>query len=805
MNYKSFFLTIFTIGIFSMPTFSQETITYLTDEESAPREQQVDMKHLKLQVEFEVKEGKVLGKAEEKFTVLREKVDSIFLDAIDMKFNKVEFDGEAIDYKEKDKGIEIYFQNPLQWGDEHELFIDYEATPLKGLYFVGWNDTTGLGRKQIWTQGQGIDNRHWIPMYDEKNDKVISEMIVHFDEDYKVLSNGVLKSVKNGKNDTKIWHYEITKPHAPYLIMLGIGDYKIEKRKSSSGVPLNLYYYPDEEEKVDPTYKFSVKMFDFLEEEFGVPYPWETYSQLPVQEFMYGAMENTTATIFGDFYLVGPREYLDRNYVRVNAHELTHQWFGDMITARSSAHHWLQEGFATHFDMSFQSIAFGDDFYDWTRRNYAKMSIEESKKNLRPIAHSAAGSVRHYPKSALVLQMLKDVVGREQFNAVIKYYLQKHAYGSVDTEDFLTAFYEKLGLPLDWFFEEWVYRGGEPAYEVNLQQDSDFLEFDVKQVHERNDLVGLFKMPIDFVVQFKDGTKLEKTVWIEEQQESVLFDIPEGKEVAFALFDPDSRILKSLDFPKSKQMLLAQAEFAEHMIDRYDALVELRTYPKDSALMEFYMKRFDKETFFGIRNEILSQLMIQPSEVYAEIVTKAINDEDVEVRRAVLQNTLVIPEHLEAEYVKLLSDSSFQIIENALGTLSFYFPENTAEYLDATKDVIGNRSHNVRVKWLEIAYAESGEEKYLEELVSYLSPSHEFLTRINAAEALQRLNVLTPRSLSYLVDAIMSRNNRLYSPSKESLQHFYAQREYKKMIYDYVGSKQWKDWQFNRLRDFMLP
>ena len=805
MNYKSLILAVFTTSIFGAAAFSQGTITYITDPTGLPREQKVDMKHLKLEIKFDVKEGKVFGKVNEEFVVLRQKVDSIFLDAVDITFNRVEFDGKAVNYKEKENGIEVYFPRPLKWGAEHSLFIDYEATPLKGLYFVGWKDTTGKSRKQIWTQGQGIDNRHWIPMYDEKNDKLISEMIVHFDEDYKVLSNGVRKSVKNGKNGTKIWHYEMTKPHAPYLIMLGIGDYEIETRESASGVKMDLYYYPGEEDKVEPTYKHSVEMFDFFEEEFGVPYPWEKYSQIPVQEFMYGAMENTTATIFGDFYLVGPREFLDRNYVRVNAHELVHQWFGDMITARSSTHHWLQEGFATHYDMTYQGIAFGDDFYDWTRRNYFQMAIAESKKNYKPITNSTAGSVRHYPKSALVLQMLKDVVGKEQFNAVIEYYLEKHKYGSVDTQDFLVAFYEKLGLPFDWFFEQWIYRGGEPAYHVNIQQGNDFLEFDVKQVHERNDVVGLFKMPIDFVVQLKDGSKLEKTVWIEEQQQNVFFDIPEGKQVAFALFDPDSRVLKSLEFPKSKEMLLAQAESAEHMIDRYDALVDLRGFMEDSTLQAFLMERLKEETFFGIRNEILSQLMVQPSESYTEIVTNAINDADAEVRKAILHNTVVIPENLEKEYVKLLSDPSFKTIESALEILTFHFPENTDKYLAITKEEIGNRSYNVRIKWLEIAYAESGGEKHLEELVSYLSPSHEFLTRINAADALKRLNVLTPTSLSYLVDAIMSRNNRLFSPSKENLKHFYAQREYKKMIYDYVGSRQWEDWQFNRLKDFMLP
>lgn len=805
MNCKSIFLLLSILASFGNQLFSQETISFLTDPEKTPREQKVDMKHLKLEVHFDVKKAKVFGNVEESFVVLREKVDSIFLDAIDIEFNSVEMDGKAVEYKIKDKGLEIYFPQSLKWGDQHVLEIDYVATPLKGLYFVGWNDSLDINRKQIWTQGQGIDNRHWIPMYDEMNDKLISEMIVHFDENYKVLSNGIRKSVKKGGNGTKIWHYEISKPHAPYLIMLGIGDYAIESRKSASGVPIHLYYYPGEEEKVEPTYLHSVEMFDFFEKEFGVPYPWESYSQIPVQEFMYGAMENTTATIFGDFYLVGPREFLDRNYVRVNAHELAHQWFGDMITARTSTHGWLQEGFATHYDMTYQGIAFGDDFYDWTRRNYALSAIAESEKNFRPIAHSAAGSVRIYPKAALVLQMLKDVVGKEQFNAVIEYYLEKHAYGTVDSEDFVIAFYEKLGLPLDWFFNQWIYRGGEPAYQVKLQKGKDFIEFDVKQVHQRNDVVGLFKMPIDFVVHLNDGSKLEKRVWIEDQQQNVIFDLPEGKEVAFALFDPDSRVLKSMDFPKDKKMLLAQADLAEHMIDRYDALVGLRDYSKDSAMIDFYLKRFEEESFYGIRNEILSQLMLQPTSAYAKTVTEAINDKDVEVRRAVLNNTLVIPSSLEKEYVKLLSDPSFQIIESALQSLCFHFTENTTEYLDSTKDIIGNRAHNVRVKWLEIAYAKSGENKFLEELISYLSASHEFLTRINAAEALKRLNVLTPTAVEYMVDAIMSRNSRLYNPSKDILEHFYAQREYKKMIYDYVGNGNWKDWQFKRLNTFMVP
>lgn len=354
---RYFYFLLF--GLLTLNVFSQEKRTFLEDENRIPRERYVDMKHLKLEVSFEPQEGLVKGKVTHQFEPIREKVDSIVLDAINMTIKSVMMDEDSLRYNYDQKNLTIYFKNPLNWKQEYSLQINYEATPKKGLYFIGWNDSLNLSKKQIWSQGQGIDNRHWIPMYDDMSDKVISEMIVTMPEKYQVLSNGKKLKEKSLKGDLKQWHYEISHPHAPYLIMLGIGEYAIEKRKSASGVPINLYYYPDEKEKVEPTYRYSVPMFDLFEKTFGVAYPWESYSQIPVQDFMYGAMENTTATIFGDFYLVDDREFIDRNYVRVDAHELAHQWFGDMVTARTSTHAWLQESFATHFDMVYQREAFG--------------------------------------------------------------------------------------------------------------------------------------------------------------------------------------------------------------------------------------------------------------------------------------------------------------------------------------------------------------------------------------------------------------------------------------------------------------
>lgn len=803
MNYKTILFTL----LFSITSiaFAQVPLrSYYTDGGLVPVEHSVDFKHLKLEVSFQPEEKKVIGKVEHQFVVLQKQVDTLRLDAKSMEINSVLWNGKEVEFENMSNDLIIRFPEILKWETEHTLTIDYVAQPKKGLYFIGWDDTTGRSRKQIWTQGQGIDNRHWIPMYDEKNDKVVSEILVEFDEKYKVLSNGEKLKEKKIKGGKKLWHYKISHPHPTYLIMLGIGDYAIEQRKSKSGVNMDLYYYPDQKEQLEPTYRFSKRMFDFFEKEIGVPYPWETYSQIPVQDFMYGAMENTTATIFGDFYLVDSRTYLDRNYVRVNAHELAHQWFGDMVTARSSAHHWLQESFATHYDMMYQKEAFGKDYFDWVRRNYNNQSLNASKSDLKPLAHSSAGTVRHYPKGAFVLEMLKYVVGRDQFNTAIKYYLEKHAYGNVDSKNLLVAFHESLGLSLNWFWEDWIYRGGEPEYKVSFEEYENEGVFLVEQVHEMNDLVDLFRMPIHFEVHYTDGSAEKKQVIIEKQFHRVSFDLDNNKKVAYVLFDPNNQVMKKVSFSKSTEMLLNQAESAEHMLDRYDAIVALtnRDFEGKSA---YLLRRFMAEDFYGIKNEIIQHIVPQLDEKALELTKLALADEDSEVRKSIVENTVRVSEELEPEYRKLLQDSSYQVIEKTLELLAFYYPQNIEDYLALTEGVDGDRSNNVKVSRLKLKYAHSQDEKSLNELVDLTSNSYEFLSRVNAARALKELNVLNEQALANMLNATFSFNRRLSSPVSSVIDHFYEQKEYKKMIFDYVTNQEWSSDEFKKVSKYYLP
>ena len=800
--FKSLFsLIIILPALLSAQSDQALTRTYYQDKDLVPRERKVDFNSLKLEVSFVPEEGLVKGEVTHTFKVLRKDMRTLFLDGIRMDYKRVLLNGEPIKYNKNDNGIELYFNEYPEWNSEHTLTIAYEAHPKRGLYFIGWNDTTGTSRKQIWTQGQGIDNRHWIPMYDEKNDKVISETIIDFEKGYEVLSNGELLKKKE-VGDKMRWHYKISKPHPTYLIMIGIGDYAIKEKKSASGVPMQFYYYPDQPEQLEPTYRYSVEMFDFFEQEIGVPYPWKNYSQIPVQDFMYGAMENTTSTIFGDFFLVNERGYLDKNYVRVNAHELAHQWFGDLVTARASAHHWLQESFATHYDMMYQREAFGQDHFDWVRKDYINQSVNASKNDIKPIAHSGAGSTRHYPKGAFVLEMLKYVVGREEYNAAVKHYLEDNAYENVDSEDLLVAFHDELGMSLDWFWEEWVYKGGEPHYEVEFDSDGEKAQFIVKQIHPVNDLRGYFKMPIKFHISYKEGFYEEFVEVVEGPFHQFSVDLM--GEVDYYIFDPNWQVMKELTFHKPTAVWKAQATKAEHMLDRYHAieeLIELDFEGKDQFLLE----RFKAEEFHGIKSKIVSYLVPLLNEQTEELVELAATDKDAEVRRALLEATYRIPSSLEDDYRKLLEDQSYKNIELALDLLCFYYPMNKSVYLEKTKDVMGGRDHNVRAKWLKWAYLRTQDEAYLSELVEMTSNKHEFLTRLNAARSLKDLNYLNERALSYMLEACFSFNSRLVVPMRDILDYYFDQIAYRALMIDYVSSRNWNEREFRRVKRYLLP
>jgi aminopeptidase N len=777
-----FLLGLFLFSATSVPVMAQHSnVTQMYDPGSAMREHSLDFTSMRLVVEFVPEKGQVKGNITHRFTPIRDAVDSFFLDGPGIQVKTVMLNGKPVSYKTTADGIWFYPAAQLHRGSADSLNIEYEAFPRRGIYFIGWNDPNNLSRKQIWTQGQGIDNRHWFPCYDTPNDKLITELIVKFSKEYKVLSNGVKVEEKDLKDGTVLWHYKMSKPHASYLVMLGIGKYEVKETKSASGVPLRQWYYPEWKDRYDYTYKYNEKIFNFLESEIGVPYGWESYSQIPVQDFMFGAMENTSATLFGDFFETDARSYNDRNYVAVNAHELAHQWFGDMVTARSGNSHWLQESFATHYNITAERECFGQDHFDWVRKQAYNTSIGTTDK--KSISHSQTPTSLIYQKGSVVLEMLKYVTGREGFNRSVKRYLLAHKYENVDGDDLLNGFQDELGMGLEWFWDEWVYRGGEPDYKVSYEDVTSgtnrYTQFVVSQMQPTNEVMGLFRMPIVFEVHYADGTTDKKTEWIEKETHVVKVPNNGKKEIAYVLFDPNSQVLKTVTFDKPFEMLKAQALSAPNMLDRYDAVYAMRSI-EPAKKRELLKQVYEANTFHAIKTEIATQLLGDKGSEH--IVRMALKDKDVLVRKGIMTNTKTIEPPLMADYEPLLQDSSYVTIVTALEKLCAAFPANTARYLAATKGIEGTNGRNVLIKWLEIAIADHADAALQNQLVAYTSDSYEFVTRGNAMAALRRLNSCDATLIGNCLAASLSSNGRLAGPAAETIRYFYAQDKYKQQI-----------------------
>lgn len=755
------------------------------------REHELDISHMQLEVSFVPEEGLVRGQVAHHFRALRPRVDSVFFDGPAISIQEVSLNGAPLAFRTVPEGVWVYPAKALHWDETGVIRFRYTAHPQRGIYFIGWKGPENkehnafATRRQIWTQGQGIDNRHWIPMYDNMNDKFTTETIVHFPAAYKVLSNGSLLGTSDEGNGIRRWHYKMSHPHAGYLLMLGIGDYAIDKRSSKSGVPLNLYYYPEFRERLEPTYRYSAELIDFMEQETGIAYPWESYSQIMVQEFLYGAMENTTATIFGDFFNVDGRAYTDRNYVAVNCHELTHQWFGDYITARDGRDAWLQESFATYYPKLFTRRQFGEDEYDWQRLSDYNTALDAGKRDSYPIRHSSGGTARVYQKGSSVISMLAYVLGEEAWKRALKQYVQQHAYGNVEANDIVQSIQDNLGQDMSWFFDQWIYRGGEPEYtlsweSLNNARTGAYTAVSVRQTHKRDEVTGLFSMPIVVEVHYTDGTHSRVREWVKEETQIIKVPNPGGRTPAFVLFDPNARILKTTVFKRSFGELKAQLLSAPHMLDRYEALLALRTFDieRKRALLQSVLH---KNEFYRLKAEAVAQLgkdaaseeMILAHTVHAHPVLQQA------VLRALEPGSLLTKNRLEQS----LKDSSYDVVQLAFETLCRNYPSETPRFASVIADVDG-MNNSVAIKRLEMSalYAPELREAALGRLVYLASSAWEFRTRNNAFNAVKNLGYCDSLLVANLFDAMLSRNSRLAGPALQTAETLAQQTRYRDMM-----------------------
>jgi len=419
----------------------------------AQQTQSVDFKSVSAKLSIDVVEKSVTGQADYDFDVLKT-IDTIKIDAQNMTFTNVKVNNNTINYLNTGKQLQLLYHFEKS---TNKLTFEYTAKPKQTLYFVGSEATNNL---QIWTQGQGKYTSHWFPSFDDMNEKLVFNMSVVFDKTYQVISNGVVKSKEPAGGDKQLWNYTMQHPMSSYLLMIAIGKFDKQVQTASSGIALEMYYRPEDADKFEPTYRYSKQIFDFFEKEIGIPYQWEIYKQVPVRDFLYAGMENTSATIFAQDYVVDTIGFNDRNYINVNAHELAHQWFGDLVTAKSGKDHWLQEGFATYYALLAEQEIFGDDHFNQEMYTIAEQLQRAAKTDTIPILNEKASSLSFYQKGAWALHVLREGVGADKFRTAIKNYLQKYSFTNVDTDNFLGEINKVSDYDTKTFKKRWLESSG---------------------------------------------------------------------------------------------------------------------------------------------------------------------------------------------------------------------------------------------------------------------------------------------------------------------------------------------------------
>ncbi len=420
----------------------------------------------------------VRGQVLYQFHIL-ESVDSIFLDAQNMQFSEVKLNKKKIKFLNTKKAIVI--KNKFKKGKTYSLTLSYLAKPQQTVYFIGWDSEEE--NKQIWTQGQGKYTSHWLPSFDDMNEKVEFDLNITVDKEYQVVANGKLINITVA-DSLKTWYFDMEKPMSSYLLAFAIGDYEKKTAASLSGVPIEMYYYPSDSTYFEPTYRYTEQIFDFMESEIGVPYLWQNYKQIPVRDFLYAGMENTGTTIFSDAYMIDSIAFIDKNYVNINAHELAHQWFGNLVTEVDGNHHWLHEGFATYYALLAEKELFGESYFYWKLYESANQLNTLSQQGRgEALTNPKASSLTFYEKGAWALVLLRYLVGDENFKQGIKNYLLQHQFKNVTIADFITEIEKVSSVSLAQFNEKWL-----DSSEFPMREAKEFL---MKSSQEISDLVQL--------------------------------------------------------------------------------------------------------------------------------------------------------------------------------------------------------------------------------------------------------------------------------------------------------------------------
>jgi len=575
--------------------------------------------HTKLDVRFDYSNRYLYGKAWITLKPHFYSTDSLQLDAKGMYIKNVALVAGTkltpLKYVYNGKQISVKLDRNYRQTDKYTVFVDYTAKPdefkaegsaaisdAKGLYFINPDGKDKTKPIQIWTQGETEASSVWFPTIDRPNQKTTSELSMTVPSKYATLSNGRLVLQKNNVDGTRTDTWKMDLPHSPYLFMMAVGDFKIYKDKWRDK-EVNYYLEPAYAPYAKQIFGHTPEMMEFFSKKLGVDFPWNKYSQIVVRDFVSGAMENTTATLHGEFVQATDRELLDENKGEdVIVHELFHQWFGDYVTAESWSNLTVNESFADFSEVLWNEYKYGKDKGDAhgykAMESYLGSEKDAAKKLVRFHYRDKEDmfDLVSYQKGGRILNMLRNYLGEDAFFKGLNLYLKQNAFRNGEAHQLRLALEEVSGKDLNWFFNQWYFRSGHPVLSIDYTWDEASKTQKVILQQKQEDEAFILPFAIDI---YTGGKKERHAVWMRGKTDTLSFKLSSKPDLVNV--DADKVLLARKTDNKSVTEYVFQYFNASLYVDRLEAIEASAEKQQQDAGARKVMLAALKDNYYGLR------------------------------------------------------------------------------------------------------------------------------------------------------------------------------------------------------------
>lgn len=657
-----------------------------------------DLIHTKLAISFDWEKQHVLGEATLTLKPWFYPQSTLVLDAKGMDIHKVQLvqngkpKGE-LEYTYDDAFLTIELDREYTREEEFTVYIDYTAKPAEyeapgsaaitganGVYFINHDGSHPTKPQQIWTQGETEASSVWFPTIDQPNERCTEEISITVQDRFVTGANGVLVDQKKNNDGTRTDTWKLDLPHAPYLFAFIVGEFEVYEDEWD-GIPLVYYLEPGYKDYVDEIFGQTPAMMEFFSRKLGVRYPWPNYKQAVVRDFVSGAMENTTMTIHYEPVAHDDRSHLDNDQQSIVAHELFHQWFGDLVTTESWPNLPLNESFADYsqylWDQERMGTAFADETY-WTSLS---QYLGEAQTKREPLIRYHVDDpndmfdAHSYNKGGKILHMLRLELGDEAFFAGLNLYLERHKYTAVEIHELRMAFEDVTGRDLFWFFDQWFMSPGHPELSVNYNYDPETKELTVNiQQTQNQDYIPVFELRTQLLVHTPSG-KQYMPVHITEADTTLTYTLDEAP--LNVDLDPSKYTVAAWNETKPVSYWLTQVKEGDTYMARRYALEKTRGKAGREAAVQTVFLELLEDDFWAIRRDALNAFQNRTPDdtkaFFATLRSMATDDPNAAVRAQAVALLTEYKGHpnmdvdaLVGTLTEAVQDSSYAVVTSAL-------------------------------------------------------------------------------------------------------------------------------------------